>query len=346
MTFNRIPAGSWVLVTGATGLQGSVVTELLLQKGFRVRGVGRSATKAAQLTEHFKTKYGANSFEFAEVADFAVSAAFDTALRGIAGVVHVATETNFDILGETETALAAASAAVLGLMKASAAAGTVKSFVLTSSAITVVGGAIQYGKDGEFSTEDWQDHLIPLAKSLPPGAAKNGVGYGATKVHAEREAFKFWNETKPGYAFNVVLPVSIFGPVSNPTKGIVYSTHTWLNDLFLGNRESTLMQFLNPAVAMVDTRDCAAIHVAALLSTEVNGERLWASAHPFTANQILAVWRKAFPDRNIVADFDFPVHPKIVFTDVDKSTKLLKEFSNKDWYSFEETVIANVETVL
>ncbi|KAH7102110.1 hypothetical protein BKA62DRAFT_617953, partial [Auriculariales sp. MPI-PUGE-AT-0066] len=325
---------------------GSVVAELLLQKGFRVRGVGRSATKAAQLIEHFKTKYGADSFEFAEVADFSVSAAFDTALQDVAGVVHVATETNLAVLDETETALIAASAAVLGLMKASAAAGTVRSFVLTSSVVSMLGGAIQYGTDGEFSTEDWQDHLIPLAKSLPPGDVKRVVSYGATKVHAEREAFKFWNETKPGYAFNVVLPALILGPVANPTKGIVYSTHTWLNDLFIGNRESTIMQFLNPAVTMVDTRDSASIHVAALLSTELNGERLLASAHAFTANQILAVWRTAFPDRIITADFNFPVHPKIVFTDIDKSTKLLKEFANKDWYSFEESVIANAETAL
>ncbi|KAH7106583.1 hypothetical protein BKA62DRAFT_805045 [Auriculariales sp. MPI-PUGE-AT-0066] len=349
MTFDRLPPGSWVLVTGATGFAGSAIVDLLLQKGFHVRGVGRSILKAAPFIKHLNVTYGVGCFEFAEVADFTISGAFGAALQGIVGVVHVATESSWDVLGaDAEAALAAASATVLGLMKDAALTGSVKSFVLTSSAAAVVAGAVEYGRDVEFSTEIWQDQLIPLAKSLTAeaGFAKNIVAYAATKVHAEREAWKFWNETKPSYAFNSILPVNIYGPVANPTPGIVYTTHTWLNDLFLGNRESMIMRFINPAVAMVDNRDCAAIHVAALLSTEVNGQRLWASAHAFTANQILAVWRKAFPDRDIVADFDYPVHPKVHLTDVDKSTKLLKEFTGKDWYSFEQTMIANVADVI
>ncbi|KAH7087235.1 hypothetical protein BKA62DRAFT_730956 [Auriculariales sp. MPI-PUGE-AT-0066] len=350
MTFDRLPQGSWVLVTGATGLVGSVVVELLLEKGFRVRGVGRSATRAAQFTEHLKAKYGVSSYEFAEVQDFTVSEAFDVALQGVAGVLHIATETNFDILGsDTDGALIAASAAVLGLMKAAARTNTVKSFVLTSSSITAMGTAmLQYGPDAQFSTENWEDDLIPMAKSLSSdaGFAKSGITYAATKVYAEREAWKFWNETKPGYAFNTVLPVTILGPVANPTKGAIYSTHTWLNELFLGDRDGIIMKFMNPAKAMVDSRDCAVIHVAALLSTEVDGQRLWASAHLFTANQILAVWRKAFPDRAIGPDFDFPAHPKTEITDLDKSTKLLEEFTGKGWYSLEECVIANVASVL
>ncbi|KAH7106574.1 hypothetical protein BKA62DRAFT_805028 [Auriculariales sp. MPI-PUGE-AT-0066] len=347
MAFDRLPTGSWILVTGATGLAGSAIVNLLLQRGFCVRGVGRSALKAALFTEHLKAKYGAGSFEFAEVADFTASDAFHSALLGIVGIVHLAADTNLDPNVETEAALSAAAAAVLSLMRAAADVVSVKSFVFTSTAAAVVAGAIEYGKDATFSTATWQDQLIPLAKSLPTEDPKRTVVlYGATKVHAEREAWRFWNDTKPGYAFNTVVPVGIFGPVLNPTKGVVYSSHTWLNDLFLGNRESPIVNFLNPAVAMVDSRDCAAVHVAALLSSETNGQRLWASAHHFTANQILVIWRKAFPDRNILSDFDFPPHPKIEFTDVHKSTKLLKEFAGKDWYTLEESILANVESVL
>ena len=43
---------------------------LLLQKGFRVRGLGRSATRAAPFTAHLKRQFGEQNFEFVEVADY------------------------------------------------------------------------------------------------------------------------------------------------------------------------------------------------------------------------------------------------------------------------------------
>ncbi|KAH7106582.1 hypothetical protein BKA62DRAFT_826087 [Auriculariales sp. MPI-PUGE-AT-0066] len=365
MAFNRLPSGSRILVTGefhsscnciilltlcslpgATGLAGSAITDLLLQRGFRVRGVGRSAAKAAPFADHLNTKYGAGAFEFAEVADYTISGAFDSVLQGVTGVVHVATEASFDVLSDVDTALVVSTAAVLGLMKAAAGIESVKSFVLTSSSVTVMATAIEYGKDVQLSTETWQDHAIALAQSLPSDIpAKGFMGYVASKIVGEREAWKFWNEEKPGYAFNSVLPDMILGPVLNPVKG-TYTTHSWMNDVFLGNRDALSVAFMNPPEWMVDSRDTAIIHVAALLSTEMNGQRLWAAAHPHTLNQHLALWRKAFPDRNILPDFDFPAPPKIDLTDLDKSTKLLKEFAGKDWYTFEETSLANVAHAL
>ncbi|KAH7108383.1 hypothetical protein BKA62DRAFT_824579 [Auriculariales sp. MPI-PUGE-AT-0066] len=346
MTFDRLPAGSWVLVTGATGLAGSAIVDLLLQRGFRVRGAGRSAVKAAEFKEHLTKTYGEGVFEFVEVADMTVSGAFDAHLQGVAGILHVATDTSPETLVDTDGAIATVAAQTLGLMKSAARVNSVKSFVLTSSSSTVAATAVEYGKDIAISTEIYQEHVIPLARSLPADVypMKAMLGYVSTKIYGEQEAWKYWKETKPSYAFNTVLPFMILGPVINPTKGH-YSTHSWINEVFEGKADGLGVVYMNPPEWVVDTRDCAAIHVAALLSTKTNGERLWAAAHPHTLNQYLATWRKAFPDRKLLPDFDFPPAPTIDITDREKSTKLLKEFAGKDWYSFEETALANVSDV-
>ena len=102
---------------------------------------------------------------------------------------------------------------------------------------------------------------------------------------------------------------------------------------------------MNPAARFVDVRDVAAIHVAALLDETTESRRLFAAAHKFTLNEILAVWRKEFPERKIVADVDWPKQPEVDL-EQGESTELLKAFAGRDWYSFEETVIANVQDVL
>lgn len=95
----------------------------------------------------------------------------------------------------------------------------------------------------------------------------------------------------------------------------------------------------------MDTRDTAAIPVAALLSTDTDGERLWASGHPWNINQALAIWREEFPKRTIRENYPFPKGP-LVDVDATKSTALLKELEGRDWIPLKETVLANIAEVL
>ena len=60
----------------------SSVVELLVQKGFRVRGVGRNAAKSLLFKEKLDSTYGKGTFEFVEVADFTVEGVFDNAIQG------------------------------------------------------------------------------------------------------------------------------------------------------------------------------------------------------------------------------------------------------------------------
>lgn len=78
----RIPAGSWILVTGVNGLVASNTANLLLEYGYRVRGTVRDAAKSSWLQERFDRQYGPGKFELVTVKDLAQEKAFDEAVKG------------------------------------------------------------------------------------------------------------------------------------------------------------------------------------------------------------------------------------------------------------------------
>lgn len=80
--------------------------------------------------------------------------------------MHVAAETNFDALVETEVAIEAVASQILKLMRAAALLPSIKSFVLTSSAVAAFRN--QYGPDIFVGRDDYAD-FVELAISVPLG---------------------------------------------------------------------------------------------------------------------------------------------------------------------------------
>ncbi|KAJ7232659.1 hypothetical protein B0H12DRAFT_1328044 [Mycena haematopus] len=345
MSFDRIPKGSLILVTGATGFIGSAVSDAALAHGFKVRGVTRSISKAVALTKSFEEKYGKGAFELVEVKDLTVPDAFDGVLEGVAGIIHVATDTTMS--PAYDVVVGAAVQSTVGLMKTAAKVPSVKSFVLTSSRIAIFNPDYDHPEISP-KLDQWGDHFVTAAKETPDNhPSKPVLVYAASKVEGEHAAFDYYNSARPSYAFNTILPDYVLGPVVNPTPG-AYSTHTWLNSLFLSEPEPFVLNFFKPASLAVDVRDVASIHLAALLSTSphlTGGKRIWAAAHTFEVNDLLAIWREAFPERKFVEDFKLPPQPKITL-DLAASEELLRGFEGRSWLPLKESVIANVRDVL
>ncbi|KAF7377602.1 Epimerase domain-containing protein [Mycena sanguinolenta] len=344
MPFDRIPKGSLILVTGATGFVGSAVCDAAIVRGFKVRGVTRFLSKAAALVEYLDSKHGRGSIEFVEVKDITASDAFEGVLEGVAGILHLATDYNFSTI--YETVVGGVVQSTLVLMKAAAKVPSVKSFVLTSSRIAIFHPS--YGQP-EISPKlnEWNDDFVMMAKQESEDGypQKSLLVYAASKVKGEQAAFDYYNSTRPSYVFNTVIPDISFGPVFNPTPGY-YSSHSLLNELFRCEPEPYIvLNLLNPASLAVDVRDVASLHLAVLLSTQTDGKRLWAAAHPFEINDLLRIWREEFPDRTFVEDFKFPPQPKITL-ELTQSEKLLEEFEGRTWLPFRDCVIANVQDAL
>lgn len=102
---------------------------------------------------------------------------------------------------------------------------------------------------------------------------------------------------------------------------------------------------MNPAARLVDVRDVAAVHVAAMLGDAVNGQRLFAAPHKFTLNEILQAWREALPGRDVPKDVEFERQPDVNVAD-EESTELVRAYMGREWLSLKETVVANVQSVL
>lgn len=93
----------------------------------------------------------------------------------------------------------------------------------------------------------------------------------------------------------------------------------------------------------VNVKDVGRLHVAALISESVRNERVFASASPYTWNQILAVLRKLYPSKAFADDIKGAKLSIMTFP-TKRGEQLIQEtFGREGWTSFEETVADNVK---
>ena len=139
-----------------------------------------------------------------------------------------------------------------------------------------------------------------------------------------------------------MIPHTNVGPIFNPAPG-VYTTSTWLREFFDGNVNAPVVAYLAPGNWFVDVRDCATIHVAALIDAGITNQRLWAAGQPpVHVNEILKIWRAEFPNHPVPADFDTPTQP-MQHLDREASTNLLRKHAGRDWQPFRTSLIDNVK---
>ena len=91
---------------------------------------------------------------------------------------------------------------------------------------------------------------------------------------------------------------------------------------------------------MVNVKDTARLHVAALVDPETKNERLLAFAEPFNWNDLLEILRKLFPKK------DFPANIENESRDLSKldhsrEAALLKAFGRPGFTGIEESIREN-----
>ncbi|KAK8844519.1 hypothetical protein IAR55_006365 [Kwoniella newhampshirensis] len=333
-SMNRLQQGDTVLVTGATGLIGS---------GFKIRGVTRDVGKTKPMKDIIDQMYGPGKIEFVQVNDPYPVDAYKAALEGTSGLIHLAVDLGavFNPDASVDDAIESATNMVLGLLKTATKIPHMKAVVVTSSNGSIYN--IEYGKDINVSLNDFNENSVKMAREVSKDHPYRAAYiYCAAKARSEQALWKWFSETKPPFSVNTVLPHTTIGKPFNPAEG-VYTTSTWLSELFDGNVKSPVVGFLAPGNWFVDVRDCAIIHVAALLDPDTNGQRLWAAGQPpVHINEILKIWREAFPNHKGAPDFDTPAQP-LQFLDREASTKLLQKYAGRGWTPFKDSLIDNVK---
>ncbi|GFN13651.1 hypothetical protein ABZX51_006847 [Aspergillus tubingensis] len=291
-----LPAGCLVVVTGVNGYVGSHVAEKLLQQGYMVRGTVRNITRCQWLLKLFEEKYGKGKFELAMVEDMARDGAYDQAVKGASGIVHVAAILQAG--PDPNLAIPPVLAGIRGILQSAAREESMRRFVLTSSAIAVLEPTLLK----ETVTVDmWNDRAVERAWAPPPYLESRSTDvYAASKVLGEKEMWSWVAREKPHFVANSVIPPVVLGkPLSTKDQG--YPSTSAIPVTMLENDTAAMAAFINhfPPYFFVHVEDVARLHVAALIRPEVVNERLFAFAGPFNRNDILAILQKLFPKREL-----------------------------------------------
>ncbi|RFU81157.1 aldehyde reductase 2 [Trichoderma arundinaceum] len=317
-----LPPGSLILVTGASAYIGAPIVQQLLNRGYKVRGTVRDLSKSQWLlTDAFPKHAADGTLELVILNDIGDQKQFQTAVKGVDGVIHVATPNSLD--PNPYNVIPLAMEFVVNLAKAAAAENSVRRFVFTS---TIGAAVMPPARPGfHFDGSQWNEDGREIAWAPPPYTfERGGAVYIQSKTEAERAFWKFITEEKPNFTGNSVVGGTAFGPRIHEKQNP--STSAWIWALYNGDVTPTM--FFDASI-FVDNRDVAVIHIAALLDPSIENARLPAWGTEFYWNDILAILRKQSPERELPADLDVPRIPRMT-ADTTQARKALKEWGGQD----------------
>ncbi|EHK47846.1 hypothetical protein TRIATDRAFT_217087 [Trichoderma atroviride IMI 206040] len=328
-----IPKGSLILVTGANSYIGSHIVDFLLELGYNVRGTVRAPKP--WLNELFEKKFGSNRFETVIIPVLEKEGALDNTMSGVSGIVHVASDTSLN--PDPNEVIPNVTKGVRNILEAASKQPSIKRFVLTSSS-----SAAYFPNPSQkviITEETWNEVALQAAYSAAtPPEQKPFIVYAASKLESERAAWEWFKHSQPKFEMNTVVPCMNIGQILSPE--IPASTMGITRKLL--ENDDTAFKLL-PSQSFVDVRDTARLHVIALLDLAVTSERIFACGVPYKWADVVAIFRKARPHRQV------PNPPKDDAVDLSvvepgkRAEELLKSFYGKSgWTKLEDSLLAAI----
>jgi len=257
-----------VLVTGITGYIGEHCAAALLREGYEVVGTVRSLAKADATRKAISKVAQTDNLSFVE-ADLLSDKGWNDAMQGCSYVLHVASPFFLKEPQNENELIAPAVDGTLRVIKAAKSA-EVKRLVLTSSTFAIIAGK----ETGTYGPQDWSD------------TNKNIGAYAKSKTLAERAA---WAEVKgSNLELAVINPGAVFGPPIGSKDGA--QNVAMMADMIAGK----MPMIPDMAMGMVDVRDVAKLHIAAMTKGGASGKRFIAcTAEPIEMSTVTQVLRDA-----------------------------------------------------
>lgn len=252
-----------VFVTGASGFIAKHILRELIEQGYGVRASVRSEKRRAEL----KALFPDAGLEFA-MLDLTQDEGWDTALAGCDVLMHTASPFPMAEPKDPQELIGPAVDGTLRAMKAAKAAGITR-VILTSS------NAAIYKDASKPRTEPSNESHWTSTDDPSVGA------YEASKTLAERAAWDFVADN-PQIALTTINPGGVFGP---PMDGR-YGTSLAIIERMMSGSDP----FCPPIeLPLVDVRDVAMMHVAAIKLDATKGERFSATAETLRFNEIAQI---------------------------------------------------------
>ncbi|KAM0543257.1 hypothetical protein ACHAPJ_012403 [Fusarium lateritium] len=280
-------SGKTVLLTGGSGFVGSHCLDLLLREGYQVVVTVRSARKGQAIFNAFPT--AKSQLSYAIIEDIAQENAFNDAIQATEfdAVLHVASPYHYKPQDIQKDLIDPAVNGTLNILRAVRDyAPTVKRVVVTSSFSAVVNI-----KNPEKTY--LEHHFNPITSEE---AYEDGVqAYRASKTFAERAAWNFMRDHKPGFSLTTMNPPLILGPPAPWLASFdsINTSNERLRDLSQGKWADEL-----PPTASwywVDVRDVALAHVRALEKPEAGARRFFLLQGRMSNAQIAEIATREFP---------------------------------------------------
>lgn len=257
-----------VLVTGISGYIGQHVGAELLRQGYEVVGTIRSASKTAPTRDAIAAVAPVEQLGFVE-ADLLSDSGWDEAMAGCTYVIHVASPFVLAVPKDENELMVPAVEGTRRVVRAAQRAG-VSRLVLTSSTFAMVAGR----DSGRYGPDSWSN------------TDANIGAYAKSKTLAERTA---WDITADGaMELSVINPGAVFGPSLGAAGDS--QNETMISDMIGGK----MPMIPDVAMGMVDVRDVARLHVAAMTVPGAAGQRfIAASSEPIAMADVAATLRRA-----------------------------------------------------
>lgn len=257
----------WVLVTGASGFIAKHIVLDAIRAGYRVRGTVRDVGRKGGEVLAILRAEGVDASRFEAVsADLLQDAGWAEAVRGCRFVLHTASPFPQAQPRDKFGLVPAAKGGTLRVLEAAKAAG-VERVVLTSSVASVFYGHPDRGKR-PFGEADVSN--VESADISP---------YAVSKTMAELAAWDCLKGSSTELA--TINPSLVFGPALDGTIG----TSLRLLSMMMNKR---LPMLPNVAFGIVDVRDVAAAHLAAMVEPAAEGRRFIVSAETRTLLEMAA----------------------------------------------------------
>lgn len=248
-----------VLVTGASGFIAMHCILKLLEAGYDVVGTLRKLERAPHVLDVLARAAGPNAGVSRRVtfcaANLESDAGWSEAVQGCTYVLHVASPVPMEIPKHPDELIIPARDGTLRVLRAATARG-VRRVVMTSSIAAIVYG---HDRDGSrtYDESDWAN----LIDEVGP--------YERSKTISERAAWAFIDalprEARPELV--VINPGVVLGPILDDD----FSPSDLLVKALLTRELPGCPDF---GWALVDVRDVADAHVAALTAPEASGQRI------------------------------------------------------------------------
>ena len=236
-----------VLVTGASGYIAGFVIKALAAQGWQVRGTIRSSARAADV----RATLGLPDLELV-ACDLMSDVGWAQAMAGIDFVQHIASPIPAGEPRNPDDLIIPAREGALRALRFARAAG-VKRVVMTSSMAAIAYGH-QQGRP-PFTEADWSN-----VDSL------EAYAYIKSKTLAERAAREWMAANGQGMEYVSINPAAVLGPVLGPD----FSTSLEVVKKLL---DGALPGLPRLGFGVVDVRDVADLHIMAMTTPGLDGER-------------------------------------------------------------------------